>query len=271
MNRVAPIAVLMLASCAAAVDEDAGGGPIVKAMSDAPVAQAAKPAATTNLIDRGGLVLAASKTVAIYWGAPSGFPADLQAGMAALLSGLSGSSYLGIARQYMRGAPISTTYAGSVSDTSAPPAKSPRTATIAAEVCKLFPNPDPTAVYVVFTANAPKVNFCAWHDRATCNGVSIQVAYVPNQALLPGCSPYTRVNLGCNAYSDGTVTSADSVAHEVMEAFTDPQIDAWLDNGGAEIADKCNFDYHACVNLGAGGAWQIQSEWSNAITGCQQQ
>ena len=223
------------------------------------------------LIDHGGLVLPASKTWAIYWGPTNGFPADLQAGVSALLTGFNGSGYLGIALQYLRGAPISTTYMGSVPDPSAPPAKAPKTAEIAAEVCKLFPSPDPEAVYIVFTSNAPKVQFCAWHDKATCNGVTFQVAYVPNQALLSGCSPYLATNLSCNAYSEGTVASADSVAHEFMEAITDPHLDAWYDKTGAEIGDKCNFVYQSCVTLPSGGRWQIQTEWSNAINACQQQ
>src|SRR5262249_15549340 len=137
------------------------------------------------LIDHGGAVLASSTTYAIYWGTPSNFPADLEDGMAALLSGLDGSSYLHIPSQYMRGAAVSTTYAGSIADTSTPPRKPPTTSAIAAEVCKLFPTPDPEGLYIVFTSNAPNVNYCAWHDRATCNGVTFQIAYVPNQALLP--------------------------------------------------------------------------------------
>ena len=222
------------------------------------------------LIDHGGTVLNASATHAIYWGTPSDFPDDLEAGMADFLSGLSGSSYLDIATEYARGAAVSTTYAGAVSDPSAPPRRAPHVSEIATEVCRLFPSPDPTGVYVVFTSNAPHVNFCAWHSSATCNGVRFQVAYVPNQALLPFCSPFTRVDLGCNSYSDGTVTSADSVAHEVMETITDAHLDAWYDKNGLEMADKCIYDYQACVVLPT-GSWQIQSEWSNQIGGCLQQ
>ncbi len=233
--------------------------------------QHAKAAAKTNpLVDHGGEVLPASTTYAIYWGPTGDFPSDLQAGMASLLSGFNGSGYLGIAQQYMRGAAISTAYMGSIADTSAPPSTPPKTSTIAAEVCKLFPNPDPSALYIVFTSNAPNVNYCAWHDHATCNGVPIQVAYVPNQALLSGCSPYVKTNLGCNSYSNGAVASADSVAHEFMEAITDPQLSAWYDKNGYEIGDKCNFVYQSCVKLPT-GKWQIQAEWSNAINACQQQ
>ncbi len=240
----------------------------VRSMADATLGTAKKSAGP--LIDHGGLVLASSTTYAIYWGTQSDFPGDLESGMEALLSGFNGSSYLGIASQYMRGTPLSSTYAGSTVDTSAPPKKPPRTSDIAAEVCRLFPTPDPEGLYIVFTSNAPNVNYCAWHTKATCNGVTFQVAYVPNQALLPACSPYTKADLGCNTYSDGTVTSADSVAHEFMEAITDAHLDAWYDKTGAEIGDKCNYNYQACVDLPT-GSWQIQSEWSNAINGCQQQ
>ena len=223
------------------------------------------------LLDHGGFLLASSTTYAIYWGRQSDFPADLESGMEALLSGLNHSSYLGIASQYMRGAALSTTYAGSTIDTSPPPKKPLSTNDVAAEVCKLFPTPDPEGLYIVFTSNAPNVNYCAWHTKATCNGVTFQVAYVPNQALLPECSPWVKADLGCNSYSDGTVTSADSVAHEFMEAVTDPHLDAWYDKNGAEIADKCNYNYQACVTLANKSSWQIQAEWSNAIAGCQQQ
>ena len=223
------------------------------------------------LLDHGGPVLDSSTTYAIYWGPPSKFPADLESGMETLLSGFDGSSYLGIADQYLHGAPVSTEYAGAVSDTSAPPSKPPRTADIGAEVCKLFPAPDPAGLYIVFTSNAPNINYCAWHADATCNGVTFQIAYIPNQALLPACSPYTKVDLRCNAYSPGTVTSADSVAHEFMETITDPNLNAWYDRNGQEIADKCNYNYQGCVELSNVSTWQIQSEWSNAIGACQQQ
>jgi hypothetical protein len=223
------------------------------------------------LIDHGGPVLSSSKTYAIYWGTQSDFAPDLNSAMASLLAGFNGSSYLGIGAQYMRGASISSAYAGAIVDTSTPPSHAPSTATLGAEVCKLVPSPDQNAIYIVFTSNAPKnVNYCSFHDKATCNGVTFQVAYVPNQAALPGCSPTTRSNLQCNNYSNATLSSADSVAHEFMEAVTDPHINAWLDQSGQEIADKCNFNYQACVNLG-GSLWQIQSMWSNAISGCQQQ
>jgi hypothetical protein len=277
--RLVSVAVLLAAvtACAGAASDPASADSAISADTAHVRGQdngAKNRGGTSLLIDHGGPVLSSSKTVAIYWGTQTDFPSDLKPAMAQLLDGFGGSSYLGIAEQYMRGAPISSSYQGSIDDTSAPPSKSPKTSTIGDEVCKLFPQPDANTIYAVFTSNAPHSSFCAWHDKATCNGVTFQVAYVPNQALIPGCSPYTRKNLGCNNYSEGTVSSADSLAHEFMEAVTDPHIDAWLDANGQEVADKCNFDYQACVTLKNGSTWQIQSEWSNAllpVAGCQQQ
>ena len=57
---------------------------------------------------------------------PSAFPSDLVTGMAALLSGFSGSTYLATANQYVGGT-ATTTYAGSLSETSAPPKSAPST------------------------------------------------------------------------------------------------------------------------------------------------
>jgi hypothetical protein len=272
--RIIPAAVviaLSLAGCAATADdpvEEEAGNVRTFAVDEQSLNKATK--SSLPLLDHGGEVLPQSKTYAVYWGPASDFPSDLVAGMAALLGGFDGSSYLGIAQQYMRGAPISTAYAGAVFDASAPPSSAPNANALGSEVCKLFPNPDPSALYIIFTSNAPNIQYCAWHNKTSCNGVTFQVAYMPNQALLPGCSPYTRSNLGCNTYSDGTVTAADSVAHEFMETITDPLIDAWYDKKHGEVADKCNYDYQECVELST-GAWQIQSEWSNALNGCQQQ
>jgi hypothetical protein len=230
-----------------------------------------KSGGSSPLVDHGGTVLPASSVYAVYWGPSSDFPSDLQAGMDSLLTGFGGSSYLGIAQQYMRGASMSNVYQGAVADSSAPPSHAPTSAALGQEVCKLFPSPDPSGLYIVFTSNAPNIKYCAWHAKATCNGVTFQVAYMPNQAQLPSCSPYTAANLHCNGYSDGTVTIADSVAHEFMETVTDAHIDAWYDQNGQEIGDKCDYHYTTCVSLSNATSWQIQAEWSNAINGCQQQ
>src|SRR5579863_5245520 len=71
-----------------------------------------------NLIDHGGRVLPSSNTYAIWWGTPSTFPSDAEAGIDALLEGLNGTSFLGIADQYMRTAGISSAFHANWTDTS---------------------------------------------------------------------------------------------------------------------------------------------------------
>jgi hypothetical protein len=56
-----------------------------------------------------------------------------------------------------------------------------------------------------------------------------------------------------------------------MESITDPLANGWYDKGKAEIADKCENEWLACVTLKNGSIWQIQPEWSNALSACQQQ
>src|SRR5262249_4926643 len=130
--------------------------------------------------------------------------------------------------------------------------------------------PDSNAIYFVFTSNFPggHVNYCAWHSYGTCNGTTIQVAYMPNVTGLAGCDPGNTYN--CNTYSQGTRAIANVTSHEFMEAITDPDLDAWYDQQGAENGDKCAWKFSSCVNLGS-AKWQLQQEWSNSAGGCVQQ
>jgi hypothetical protein len=223
------------------------------------------------LVDHGGPVLPSAKLFAIWWGPASGFPSDAQSGMTTFLQGFGASSYVQIAAQYMRGASLNVTYGGAYHDTSTPPAKlSPNQ--VAAEIQTVLngATPDANGIYVLFTSTFPHGNFCAWHTGATVSGVSIAEAYVPNAtADLAGCgvpSPTAQ-------FTPGTQGIADSAAHEIMEAITDPHPTgtglAWIDNGGQEIADKCETQYGTLPHIG-GVAWNIQEEWSNAALGCAQ-
>jgi hypothetical protein len=226
-----------------------------------------------NLIDHGGPVLASSRTYAIWWGSPTAFPSDAQAGINALFSGLNGTSFLGLTNQYMRGSSSSTSFVQDLSDGSAPPTRSPAVSTIVNEACRVINSngltADPSATYFVFTSTFPNhVSFCAWHSFGTCNGTTIQVAYMPNTTNVAGCDPGNQ--FFCNNYSQGTRSLANVTSHEFMEAITDPDLSAWFDSSGQENGDKCAWRFASCVNLTTGN-WQLQEEWSNAVSGCAQQ
>jgi hypothetical protein len=227
----------------------------------------------SNLIDHGGPVLPASKTYAIWWGTASAFPSDAQTGLDALFNGLNGTSFLGIAQQYMRTAAVSASFGGNLFDSSSPPSSSPSTSAILNEVVKVVGqgNLNPNAIYFVYTSNFPSQNsFCAWHSGGTSNGVNVQFAYMPNTSGISGCDPDGIANYYANSYSEGTRSLGNVTSHEFMEAITDAQISAWYDRRGSEIGDKCAWKFTGAVQL-ASGTWGLQEEWSNSAGGCVQQ
>lgn len=72
---------------------------------------------------------------------------------------------------------------------------------------------------------------------------------------------------------------ADAVAsistHELTEAITDPQLNAWFTSGGAEIGDLCNFNYGSLTwDTGmANQSWNahfyvLQQEYDNHTAAC---
>jgi hypothetical protein len=234
-------------------------------------------AGVKNLVDHGGPVLPAADLYAIWWGPASGFPADAQSRMTTFFTGFGSSDLLQIARQYMHGAKPTATYVRAFFDTSTPTAK-PSSTGLAAEIKKVLDanktSADPNGIYVVFTSTFPKgSSYCAWHNGATVNGKAIAEAFMPNPDGVQGCATPNDYPTQLSPISDATRSLADSTSHELMESITDPQPNgntlAWIDNGGGEIADKCEWLYGGPVSIG-GLNWEVQEEWSNAISGCVQ-
>jgi hypothetical protein len=73
----------------------------------------------------------------------------------------------------------------------------------------------------------------------------------------------------------------DTIAHEAVEAVTDPEGTGWMDPNGFEVADKCeNPEYGTPLGSAANGSpfnqlidghpYLIQTMWSNATGGCVQ-
>jgi hypothetical protein len=117
----------------------------------------------------------------------------------------------------------------------------------------------PNGFYAVYGDARGAGGYCAWHSYGTVNGVTIQIAWMPNVDTFSGCDPQDAQT----GHSEGLANLADSSAHELSEARTDPTLNAWYDNGGQEVADKCEYVYPQLVSLGK-TQWKIQAEWSNA-------
>jgi len=108
--------------------------------------------------------------------------------------------------------------------------------------------------------------YCAYHGF-TNSGTAIYA----NQPYVGGVG-------GCDEgqYPNGSSNQADPTlnvtSHEHNEAITDPQLNAWYDNQGAENGDKCAWtfgavsgsngsEYNQTIN---GHHYFLQQEWSNS-------
>jgi hypothetical protein len=228
----------------------------------------------------GGPVLHTSTTYAIFWGWRAGFPSDLTTALPEFLGGFGSSVYANILDQYFSAPGTSQFHSTMVSVRIQPPTTSPSVGTIVNRVCSVInrgalpldpvdPTTNSGGVYFVLTSSfPPNVNFCAWHSAGTCNGQTIAVAYIPNLKNVRGCNPGNL--FGANSFSEGTRADVNVMAHELSEALTDPELNAWFDSQGNEIGDKCAWNFASAVTLFNGSVWQLQEEWSNTINGCAQ-
>ncbi|MFO0747808.1 MAG: hypothetical protein U1F43_19400 [Myxococcota bacterium] len=138
---------------------------------------------------------------------------------------------------------------------------------------------DATGIYFVLTSadvNAKSgfcSQYCGWHTHTTVGGSDIKFAFVGNADRCPSSCLEQTVGPNGNAGADGM---ASIIAHEAEEAATDPDLNAWYDNTGAENADKCAWTYGATYTTANGALanmklgtrdYLIQRNWVNAAGG----
>jgi hypothetical protein len=221
-----------------------------------------------NLQNHGGPVLTSSpaSVKAIYWGSSwsnSTFTGDKQSGLDLFYAGWSGSGYSTTTTEYA-GSNGQTSgvvsYAGHLVDTSAGPATAPSTATILAEVSKVITSPVAHGYYPVYVdLKRGSAGYCAWHDTGTVRGVQVEVGFFFNIDGDSGCNPADT----SGNHSQGLAALANVSGHELSEAKTDPQLNAWYDRMGNENADKCAWTFHNLSHFSNGSVWKIQGNWSN--------
>jgi hypothetical protein len=146
---------------------------------------------------------------------------------------------------------------------------------VSAAIPTLSGTPDPNAVYFVLTSSDVQetsgfcTQYCGWHNHATISGVSVKFSFVGNPDQCPsGCAPFASANN--NVGADGM---ASVIAHELEEAASDPELNAWSDRRGAENADKCAWTFGTEYTTPNGGLanmklgardFLIQQNWVNA-------
>jgi hypothetical protein len=222
---------------------------------------------STNMTYHSGALLAASKTMAIFWGSEwstTSFQGDKVSGLDSFFTGFGGSRYAAIVDEYSGGGQTMTsqsTYLGHTFDPTAAPKGALTTTQAVTEACKITGNnPDPKALYLIYTSTgAGNANYCAWHSWGSCGSKPIQVAYMPNLDGVAGCNPSDT----WTTHSEGLSALANVTAHELEETITDPQGTGWYDGAGSEIGDKCAWSFNAPVTFANGSTWKLQEEWSN--------
>ena len=138
---------------------------------------------------------------------------------------------------------------------------------------------DSGGVYFVLTSsdvNATSgfcTQYCGWHTHGTIGGLDIKYAFVGNPDRCPSACAAQSTGPNGNAGADGM---ASIIAHELEEAVTDPQLNAWYDTRGQENADKCAWTFGttyaaangASANMKLGARdYLIQRNWVNASGG----
>jgi hypothetical protein len=139
---------------------------------------------------------------------------------------------------------------------------------------------DTNGVYMVLTdktvgeSSGFCTQYCGWHTHATIGGQDIKYAFVGNAETQCASA------CGATAPSVNSLPGADAMAsvisHELEEAVTDPDLNAWYSNAtGKENADECAWNWGttstasngAKYNQNFGGTnYLIQMNWVIAST-----
>ncbi len=257
----------------------------------------------TGINYHGGPIVPSMKVAAIYWANTTiyaGGPAPGTKGAGAqdgslvghFLRNLGPSPYYNINTTYFDQVGGGHTVANSVNytqywadNTNVPPANGTTVSdpTIQAEIVKGFTNGsltyDPQTIYAVFTIGNTNLGggfgsqYCAYHGFFNWNGNVVIFSAQPYVGqYLNGCSNGTAPPNG-NAAADAVV---NVLAHEIEEANTDPQLNAWWDAlTGEENADKCAWTWGTTYNNGTGVAnmnlggkdFLVQQNWINSGSG----
>lgn len=138
---------------------------------------------------------------------------------------------------------------------------------------------DTSGIYFVLTSADVTASsgfctqYCGWHTHGTINGFDIKYSFVGNPDRCPSACEAQSTGPNSNAGADGM---ASIISHELEEAVTDPDLNAWYDSRGAENADKCAWTFGttfttgngAQANMTLGGRnYLIQRNWVNASGG----
>jgi phosphate-induced protein 1 len=122
---------------------------------------------------------------------------------------------------------------------------------------------DANGVYFVLTSSDVTeqsgfcTRYCGWHTATSSSVGRIRYSFVGNaNRCLNACAIQSTGPNG-NAGVDAMVSV---IAHELDEATTDPDLNAWYDSSGQENADKCAWTFGHFQ-------YQVNGAWANVHLG----
>lgn len=115
--------------------------------------------------------------------------------------------------------------------------------------------------------------YCAYHSYFLSGSTPVVYANMP-YGNPSNCQVSGTPSPNNNAAADTVATAA---AHEITEAVTDPELDAWFDASGNEIGDLCAYNYGTnrfdggkANQVWNGHYYELQMMYDNAVAGCVQ-
>src|SRR3954469_20020326 len=245
----------------------------------------AKPTSGNGILYHGGPVMLGTVNVYYIWYGNWSGNSAVQI-LTDLASNIGGSPYFNINTTYYHGAnqhvSNSVHYSGSTTD-SYSAGKSLSDAAIQGVVSSAITSgrlpKDTSAIYFVLTSSDVTASsgfctqYCGWHTHGTISGSDIKYAFIGNPDRCPSACEQQTTGPNGNAGADGM---ASILSHELEEATTDPDLNAWYDRRGQENADKCAWTFGATypasngsqANMKLGSLdFLIQQNWVNANGG----
>jgi Phosphate-induced protein 1 conserved region len=248
--------------------------------------QASKTRVRSNGITyHGGPIMTGTKHVYYIWyGNWSGNSATSI--LTDLANSIGGSPYFNINTTYTNGSggnvTNSVTYAGSTTDNYSQGTAfgdSGVQAVVSSAISSGRLPKDTNAVYFVLTSQDVNetsgfcTQYCGWHTNGSISGSDIKFAFIGNPARCPSACEAQTTSPNGNAGADGM---ASIISHELEEAASDPDLNAWYDSRGEENADKCAWTFGTESTASNGSKYNvtlgsrqylIQRNWVNASGG----
>lgn len=117
---------------------------------------------------------------------------------------------------------------------------------------------NPNGVYFLITSSDVTATsgfctqYCGWHTYSARTYGRLKYSFIGNAArCLTSCAAQS-ISPNNNPGVDGSISI---LTHELEEAHTDPELNAWFDASGAENSDKCAWTFGHFQFQTANGSW----------------